>query len=59
MVDGHYKVKGTWYQVIFVNGGSAVMMETPMGDVQMALKYGQFGEADPIISEITNQKLTT
>ena len=56
VVDGHYKVTGTWYRVILVNGVSAVMIETPMGDVKVALKYGQFGEADPKIFEMTNQK---
>ena len=59
MLDGHYKVTGTWHRVILVKGDSAVMKETELGDLHTGLNYGEFGEVDHKISEITNESNTT
>jgi len=53
--DGHYKVTGAFYRTIVVEGESGVMKHSSMGDTPMHFKYGDFGEADPKICEITGQ----
>jgi hypothetical protein len=52
VVDGHYKVIGSWYRVISVKGDSAVKKETKLG-----VKYGDFGEADDKRSDMTSQSI--
>jgi len=53
--DGHYKVTGAFYRTIVVEGELGVMKHSSMGDTPMHFKYGDFGEADPKICEITGQ----
>ena len=53
--DGHYKITGNWYKVLLVEGEAATAMGTIIGDIPVAIEYGEFGEADPKISETTGQ----
>eukprot|EP00090_Calanus_glacialis_P002740 TRINITY_DN12044_c0_g1_i3.p1 TRINITY_DN12044_c0_g1~~TRINITY_DN12044_c0_g1_i3.p1 ORF type:complete len:331 (+),score=83.34 TRINITY_DN12044_c0_g1_i3:73-993(+) len=53
--DGHYKITGNWYKVLLVEGEAATAIGTIIGDIPVAIEYGEFGEADPKISETTGQ----
>jgi len=51
--DGFYKVEGNWYQLLQVEGNIANIKLSMMGDMVASIDYGDFGEADPEIQEIT------
>eukprot|EP00090_Calanus_glacialis_P010348 TRINITY_DN18735_c0_g1_i2.p1 TRINITY_DN18735_c0_g1~~TRINITY_DN18735_c0_g1_i2.p1 ORF type:complete len:248 (+),score=69.84 TRINITY_DN18735_c0_g1_i2:39-746(+) len=55
LTDGHYKVTDIWYKLLWVNGATAVIKGTTMGDLSVDLKYGDFGDADREICETTGQ----
>jgi len=52
-LDGHYKVTGNWCNLIIVTGKTCVMKVENYRDIQINLKYGDFGEADAALSEET------
>ena len=51
--DGFYKVEGNWYQLLRVEGNTAEIKLSVMGDMSASIAYGDFGEADPEIRKIT------
>ena len=55
LTDGYYKVTGNWYKLLLVKGASAVIKGTTFGDVEVDVKYGDFGDADKEICETTGQ----
>ena len=55
LTDGHYKVTDNWYKLLWVNGATAVIKGTTMGDLSVDLKYGDFGDADQEICELTGK----
>eukprot|EP00092_Neocalanus_flemingeri_P064453 GFUD01078212.1.p1 GENE.GFUD01078212.1~~GFUD01078212.1.p1 ORF type:complete len:348 (-),score=106.70 GFUD01078212.1:150-1193(-) len=54
--DGSYFATGSWYSSIVVKGDTAVMMQPNGTALDMKLKFGEFGEADPDVAETTGQK---
>ena len=53
--DGHYKVTDNWYKLFLVKGATAVIKGTTLGDLSVDLKYGDFGDADQEICELTEK----
>ena len=51
--EGFYKVEGNWYQLLRVEGNTAEIKLSVMGDMSASIAYGDFGEADPEIQKIT------
>ena len=53
LYDGFYKVEGNWYQLLRVEGNTAEIKLSVMGDMSASISYGDFGNADPEIQKIT------
>ena len=53
LYDGFYKVEGNWYQLLRVEGNTAEIKLSVMGDMSASIAYGDFGNADPEIQKIT------
>jgi len=55
--SGTYKVDGTWYKVLEVDGSNAVAKGAAVGDVKVKLNYGDFGEAHTTVVEKTEKSI--
>jgi len=56
LYNGNYKVTGTWYSGIVVNGSEGALKEPSNAGFKAKIKAGDFGEADPVIFKRTGQK---
>ena len=55
LLGGYYKGSGPFYKILHVEGEKGLAKGSVFGDMPVGLKYGQFGEADPIICEATGE----
>jgi len=55
--QGYYKVSGTWFKILVVEGKSSLVKGSVLGDCPVGLKYGDFGEADAMVREATGQSI--
>ena len=56
LLNGHYAATGNWYSSIVVSGSKAVLKDPSNSNMEMSLKLGELGEADPEIVKRTGQK---
>eukprot|EP00091_Calanus_sinicus_P013489 TRINITY_DN29959_c0_g1_i1.p1 TRINITY_DN29959_c0_g1~~TRINITY_DN29959_c0_g1_i1.p1 ORF type:complete len:166 (-),score=32.15 TRINITY_DN29959_c0_g1_i1:76-573(-) len=56
LLKGHYSATGTWYSSIVVMGSKAVMKDPTNTELEVTIKLGELGEADPEIVRKTGQK---
>jgi len=54
---GHFKVNGWWFKILEVkNTNVAVARPTVFGDLEMKVNYGDFGNAEPVLRDLTGEK---
>jgi len=51
LLDGHYKAENHFYKILKVEGGKTECDDGSGTMYPMKIKYGDFGEADPVIEE--------
>ena len=56
LLDGKYRVEGSWYNMLEVDGDKAVLHEPTGNTYDMTFKYGEFGEAHADIAEKMSQE---
>jgi len=56
LLNGNYKATGLWYSSMLVSGSKGVLTEPTNSKMEVKIKIGEFGEADPEIVKTTGQK---